>query len=236
MDLTLGSPLLQGKTKDELNEWPVSSSTMSSFFANTSAKITPKEWHNRLGHPTAHVLNSIISSFSLPCSQAGSQNLSCSDCSINKSHKLPFPQTSITSKRPLEYMFADVWTSPIVPVDNFKYYLVIYHYTRYTWLYVLKRKSDLQAVFVPFKALDENKFQSKICTFFSDNGASLLLSGPSSLHLESHILLHLHTLHNIIESLKENIDIWLRQVSLSWHMMVCRFPIGLMHSLLQPTW
>lgn len=175
-DLSSGVPLLQGKTRGELYEWPFSPSTLTSFFANTSTKISPKEWHDRLGHPAVPVLKSIISSFQLPCSQVVSQTLSCSDCSINKSHKLPFFQTSITSNRPLEYLFADVWTSPVVSVDNFKYYLVIVdHYTRYSWLYAMKNKSDVRDIFIPFKSLVENKFNTRIGTFFfSDNGGEFL--------------------------------------------------------------
>ncbi|CAL9247936.1 unnamed protein product, partial [Arabidopsis halleri] len=44
----------------------------------------------------------------------------------------------------------------------------------YTWLYPLKKKSDVKLVFIAFKALVENKLQQRIGTLFSDNGGEFL--------------------------------------------------------------
>lgn len=38
------------------------------------------------------------------------------------------------------------------------------------WFYTLKTKSDVKTIFPQFKALVENRFQSKIKTLYSDNG------------------------------------------------------------------
>lgn len=121
--------------------------------------------------------------------------LSCSNCLLNKSHKLPFSENSIVSTRPLKYLYSDVWTSPILSVDNFKYYLLIVdHYTRYSWLYPLKRKSDVKTVFVAFKSLVENRLQEKIGTFFSDNGGEFLaLREFLAIHGISHLTSPPHT-------------------------------------------
>lgn len=101
--------------------------------------------------------------------------MSCIDCSINKSHKLPFHETDISSTRSLEILFSDVWTSPLVSVDGFKYYLVLVdHYTRYTWLYPLKQKSHIKDTFITFKSLVENCFQSKIGSLYLDNGGEYI--------------------------------------------------------------
>lgn len=155
-NLSSGVLLLQGKTREELYEWPASPSTLSLCFASSPSKPTLSKWHHRLGHPSSQILKTVVSKFSLPCSHSISQTLFCTDCSINKSHKLPFSQTSIKSIKPLEYIFADVWTSPIISVDNFKYYLVLIdHFTRYTWMYPHKTKSQVKKMFIPFKALVE---------------------------------------------------------------------------------
>ncbi|CAN6981897.1 unnamed protein product, partial [Brassica rapa subsp. trilocularis] len=63
----LGVPLIQGKTKDELYEWPAKPSTLQSFFASSNPKITLPVWHYRLGHPSASILKTVVSNFSLPC-------------------------------------------------------------------------------------------------------------------------------------------------------------------------
>lgn len=92
-----------------------------------------------------------------------------------KSHKLPFSTNTISTKNPLECLYSDVWTSPLVSIDNFKYYLVIVdHFTRYTWFYPLKQKSQVKETFIAFTALDENHFQRKIRTLYSDNGGEFV--------------------------------------------------------------
>lgn len=135
-----------------------------------------KSWHSLLGHPSSSILSSIISSFSIPISSSNQKQSACSECLINKSHKLPFSHSSIVSKRPLEYICTDVWTSPILSIDNFKYYVVLIdHFTRYTCLFPLKRKSDVRTTFIAFKSLVENRFQHRIGTLFSDNGGEFLV-------------------------------------------------------------
>lgn len=132
-DLSSGVPLIQGKTKDELYEWPASQTTITSFFASTTPKITTNDWHYCLGHPSSSILKNVISAFSLPCTQSVLSSSLCSDCAINKTHKLPFSQTSIHSTHPLQYIFTDLWSSPIVSIASYKYYLVLVdHYSRYT--------------------------------------------------------------------------------------------------------
>ncbi|KAG7533403.1 Reverse transcriptase RNA-dependent DNA polymerase [Arabidopsis thaliana x Arabidopsis arenosa] len=174
-DLSTGVQLLQGRTKNELYEWPVNRNNINAFAASPSPKTDLSSWHLRLGHPSLPILNTVVSQFSLPLSNSQQKQWSCFDCLINKSHKLPFYSNTITSTQPLENLYTDVWSSPIISTDNFKYYLVIVdHFTRYTWLYPLKQKSQVKEVFVAFKALVENRFQCKIRTLYSDNGGEFV--------------------------------------------------------------
>ena len=174
-DLSTGVKLLQGQTKNELYEWPVESQSITGFSASSTPKTDLSSWHSRLGHPSLPILKAVVSQFSLPISHSLQKQFSCSDCFINKSHKLPFFTNTIVSHQPLEYVYFDVWTSPMVSVDNFKYYLVLVdHFTRYTWLYPLKQKSQVKEVFVAFKAVVENRFQRRIRTLYSDNGGEFI--------------------------------------------------------------
>ena len=162
-DLSSGIPLLHGRTSKELYEWPVVNAAAVSYFATPTVKTTLSDWHSRLGHPSLSILKNLLSTFALPLSDSVSQNLSCVDCLSNKSHKLSFSQTSITSTRPLEYLFIDLWTSHVLSVDKYKHYLILVdHFTRYTWFYPLQLKSHVKETFIRFKALTENKFQTKI--------------------------------------------------------------------------
>ncbi|CAA7050341.1 unnamed protein product [Microthlaspi erraticum] len=173
-DLSTGARLLQGKTKDELYEWPVTPKPIFSLAASPTPKTDLSSWHSRLGHPSPLILQTLVAQFHLPLSLLQKQ-FACSDCLINKTHKLPFSTNTITSNHPLEYLYSDVWSSPLLSVDNYKYYLVnVDHYTRYTWLYPLKQKSQVREVFIAFKALVETKFQTKIRTLYSDNGGEFI--------------------------------------------------------------
>lgn len=166
-DLSTGVPLLQGQTNGELYEWPVDPSQAVALTATTTSKNTMSFWHSRLGHPSFSILNNVVSKLSPPIFNTSKHLIFCSDCMINKSHKLPFATSSIVSTRPLEIIFTDLWTSPILSIDNYKYYIILVdHYTRYTCLYPLKQKSQVKQTFMAFKALVENRFQSTIGTLY----------------------------------------------------------------------
>lgn len=123
----------------------VTSPQTTAMVSCSGPKTTLTSWHSRLGHPSSSILHSIISKHSLPFSSSQQKHLPCSEYLINNSHKLPSTQTTIVSTCPLEIIFTDVWTSPLYSFDNHKYYLVLVdHFTRYTWLYPLKRKSDVR--------------------------------------------------------------------------------------------
>ena len=194
-DLSTGARLLQGRTKDELYEWPVQTTRSISLFASPSPKTTLSSWHARIGHPSNTVLQTLVSHFSLPLSTTSHKQSPCSHCLINKSHKLPFYSNTIHSQKPLEYVYSDVWTSPLISVDNFKYYLVfVDHYTRYTWLYPLKQKSQVRDTFIAFKAIVENRFQTKLMTLYFENGGEFIaLRQFLSTHGISHLTSPPHT-------------------------------------------
>ena len=145
--------LIHDRTKDGVYEWPTNPSTSIIEFSSVKALLF--DWHHRLGHP--------------------SDPIHCNDCFCNKSHKLPFSQSTIVSSAPLHIIFFDVWTSSIQSTDNFKYYFVfVDHFTHYIWLYPLKRKSDVSLIFPHFKSLVQNFFKRKIITLYSNNGGEYM--------------------------------------------------------------
>lgn len=178
MDLNSGDRLLQGHARNELYEWPVSPILNPASYATyPDTKATLAQWHTRLGHPSLSTLKSVVSKFSLPCSNTSSFVPPCNDYLLNKIHKLPFHQRSIKSSQPLQYIFSDVWQSPVLSSQNYKYYLVLVdHFTRYCWMYPLKAKSEVKNHFIAFKSLVETRFQTKIQTLYSDNGGGISCS------------------------------------------------------------
>ncbi|WZZ89829.1 hypothetical protein YC2023_118408 [Brassica napus] len=188
-DLSTGVKLLQGQAKGELYEWPMSALTSPASYAiYPDTKATFSQWHHRLGHPSPATLKTIVSSFSLPCFK-NSVTSPCNDCLLNKIHKLLFQTSTIISSKPLQYIFSDVWQSPVTSSQNFKYYLLfVDHYTRYMWLYPLTAKSQVKDVFLSFKPLVETRFETKIQHLYSDNGGEYLDLRP---YLSTHGITHL---------------------------------------------
>ena len=177
-DLSSGAKLLQGRTKDELYEWPMPTRKPTAFATYPDTKATLTQWHHRLEHPSSSTLKFVVSKFSLPCLNTSSA-FPCNDCLLNKTHKLPFHQSTFVSTKPLQYLFSDVWQSPITSSQNQKYYLVLIdHYTRYMWFFPLKAKSDVKNIFIQFKPIVETRFQTKIIHLYSDNGGEFLALRP----------------------------------------------------------
>ena len=170
-DLRTGATLLKGTTKDGVYEWPPIPPESPPILALTGTTTSSSNWHHRLGHPAYPVLKFIVSKFNLDLSSSMSKDLVCHACHCNKSHKLPFSTSSLTSSQPLEIIYSDVWSSPVVSHDGYKYYVIfVDHLTKYVWFYPLKKKSDVKDTFIRFKAIVENFFKHKIVTLYSDNG------------------------------------------------------------------
>ena len=140
-DLHTGAILLTGNTKDGVYEWPAAQPAPSPILAFSHIKTTSSNWHHHLGHPAFPILKHIMSTYQLDFSTPLPKELSCNACLSNKSHKLPFSISSLHSTNPLEIIFSDVWTFPVLSQDGFKYYVIfVDHFTKYIWLYPLKKK------------------------------------------------------------------------------------------------
>ena len=120
-------------------------------------------------------MKQIVSSHKLYFSSSLSSNFSCNACLSNKSHKLSFSQSTTVSSQSLETIFSDVWTSPIISNNEFKYYVILMdHFTRYIWFYPLKQKSKVKDIFIRFKVIVEKHFDKTIKTLYSDNGGEFI--------------------------------------------------------------
>jgi len=174
-DLQTGAILFQGRIKDGVYEWLAFKPQSLPLLAFSTTKTTCTTWHSRLGHLTFPILKHILTSSHLESSSFVTSNFSCNACLYNKSHKLSFSISLFMSTHPLQIVFSDVWTSPIVSSDGFKYYVIfVDHFTKYVWFYPLKRKSDVHEVYTRYKAIVENYFQHLIITLYTDNGGEYL--------------------------------------------------------------
>jgi hypothetical protein len=75
----------------------------------------------------------------------------CDACQKAKSHQLPFPISLSVSHFPLALVFSDVWGPAPSSVGRFKYYVsFIDDYSKFTWVYPIKHKSDVFHKFQEF--------------------------------------------------------------------------------------
>ncbi|KAL5766680.1 hypothetical protein ACOSP7_017297 [Xanthoceras sorbifolium] len=119
-------------------------------------------WHSKLGHPSLNVLKQVLQSVRIRCPVK--QPLWCDSCKIGKLHQLPFSNSTFTASTPLELVFTDIWgPSPINSTAGHKYYILfVDSFTRYTWLFPLKLKSEALSTFVSFKSQVEKQFERPI--------------------------------------------------------------------------
>jgi transposase InsO family protein len=153
---------------------PVTASHVSpSISAFLSSKNKWQLWHHRLGHPSDRVLVSAVPSLS-SCISINNKHVQhhCKHCVIGKMHKLPFAPSQFHSTQPLELIHSDVWgPAPVNSSNGYRYYLLfVDDYSRFSWLYLLKHKSDVLTTFTHFKNTIENQLSKKIKFLRTDCG------------------------------------------------------------------
>jgi histone deacetylase 1/2 len=146
-------------------------SSQSSKHACDAAKPSQARWHSRLGHPSSAIVRQIVSKNKLRIVKDSSFEIVCDSCQQAKSHQLPYPISTSVSTAPLQLIFSDVWGPAPTSVGRHDYYVsFIDDYSKFTWIYLLKKKSDAYAAFVNFQQLVERKLNAKILTVQSDWG------------------------------------------------------------------
>jgi hypothetical protein len=113
----------------------------------------------------------VLSKNSLPAFSDLSHDLVCDVCQQAKSHQLPYPISTSTSKAPLELIFSDVWGPACNSIGGHKYYVsFIDNFSKFTWIYLLKHKSEVFLRFKEFQVLVEHLFDRKIISTQTDWG------------------------------------------------------------------
>jgi hypothetical protein len=154
--------LLEGRCESGL--YPIKSSAVKSLrHALVSHSVRPDQWHARLGHPTLPVVRSILRLNNLSCSKEPSESSVCNACQLAKSHQLPYKLSIHRTTAPLELIHSDVWGPAPVSVGCYKYYIsFIDYFTKFTWLYLMKDRTEAQHIFRLFQAHVERLLNTKI--------------------------------------------------------------------------
>jgi hypothetical protein len=174
-DLQTHKILLQGRSENGM--YPLRFGEKShrgnkAFTAMLGIKTSSLVWHFRLGHPSSDVVTRVVQGNNLPLSHSDfNKSVICSSCQLGKGKKLSFYASTRISSSPLELIHTDLWTSPVLSISGYKYYIVfVDDYSRFTWIYPLHTKAEMFETFVKFKLLVENSFTTKIKHLQSDGG------------------------------------------------------------------
>ena len=136
-----------------------------------ATKVSSSQWHSRFGHPSSSVVQQILSKNCLPFFQESNKESICDACQLGKSHQLPYPTSTSVSRKPLELVFSDVWGPALPSVGRNTYYVsFIDDFSKFTWIYLLRHKSEVFQRFHDFQALVERLFNCKILTMQTDWG------------------------------------------------------------------
>jgi histone deacetylase 1/2 len=142
----------------------------SSKHAFIIIKPSSSTWHCLLGHPSSFVAQQILRKNNLSYSSEINPYV-CDSCQLAKSHQLPYPISTSVSTVPLELAFSNVWGHAPIFVGKHSYYVsFIDDFSKFTWIYLLKKRSDFYQVFLNFQQLVEHKFARKIITMQTNGG------------------------------------------------------------------
>jgi hypothetical protein len=128
------------------------------------------DWHARLGHPNSRLLAKVLSQSNLPSS---SSKLSpCSSCCLGKLSRVPLVSVEHRSSTPFEIVYSDVWgPAPVLSTLGYRYMLLfVDDFTRFSWIYLIKQKTDVYPMFLQFQQLIQRQFNTSIKAFHSDWG------------------------------------------------------------------
>ena len=151
--------------------------SMNSVCTNAAEIQRSKEdmWHRRFGHLCARNLQQLakenmVNDFDYDSSK---EINFCQACVEGKLHKKPFRTTGgKRAEEQLELVHSDVCGPMSAPsLSGGLYFLsFIDDYSRYVWIYILKRKDQVFEKFCEWKSLVENSCGRKLKNFRTDNG------------------------------------------------------------------
>ncbi|GJV04727.1 retrovirus-related pol polyprotein from transposon TNT 1-94 [Tanacetum coccineum] len=151
------------------------SSTQESFFFAKASKNLNWLWHKRLAYLNFKTINRLAKQnlvIGLP-SLVYSKDKPFSSCEKGKHHRANFKTKHTSSiKKCLHLLHMDLFR-PVTPrsINHEKYTLVIVdEYSRYTWVYILKKKSQAPKTIMSFIKRVENQNDIKVKQLRTDNG------------------------------------------------------------------
>jgi len=115
----------------------------------------------------------------------------CGSCELGKQHRQPFPKgISKRATHKLELVHSDICgpMSTASLSNNMYFILFIDDFSRMTWVYFLKTKSQALLMFKNFKSMAETQSGQKIKVLRTDNGGEYISKEFNAFCLEAGIV------------------------------------------------
>ena len=150
----------------ELTSLHISSSPVSAAVTSVSPSY---QWHLRLGHASASKLRVLASRGLLDSVKL--ESFDCLHCHLAKQPTLSFHNSNSSTTFPFQLIHSDIWgPSPVASINGYRYFvLFIDDYSRFTWVYFMKHKSELCQIYKNFVVMIKTQFSYTIQTLRTDN-------------------------------------------------------------------
>ncbi|KAK6775822.1 hypothetical protein RDI58_026823 [Solanum bulbocastanum] len=115
----------------------------------------------------------------------------CEVFPMTRKIRLPFPHCTTTTNVPFELIHMDVWgPHKVITFNGMNYFLTLVDdYSRSTWIFLLRLKSDVIVVLKSFIPMITNQFERTIKVFRSDNATEFFNTQCVEL-FRSHDIIH----------------------------------------------
>ena len=132
-------------------------------------------WHKRIGHINLQKLQNMQTKgvvLGLPSFTAKEITGVCETCQFRKQRQSPFSKERHMSKGILDVVHSDVWgPAQVATLGECRYYVTfIDDFSRHTWIYLMRQKSEVFGHFQRFKAEVEKTTGRHVRCYRSDGG------------------------------------------------------------------
>jgi transposase InsO family protein len=128
-------------------------------------------WHRCLGQPGHDAYRRLSQHIYLPSHKQIPHSTLCHACQLGCHVHFPFSSSTTRTTRPFDLILCDLWTSPVLSIYGFKYFLVILDdFTHFLWTIPLCQKSYANVVLAFFHAFVHTQFNLPLVSIQCDNG------------------------------------------------------------------
>lgn len=157
-----------------LNHRSTDNETLTTETTISINRVDADLWHFRLGHLSTRLLLTMVDK--LHCNVSRIHNKQpCYVCPLAKQRKLSFISHNNMSASPFDLIHCDIW-GPYCEMSysGHRFFVTLVDdCTRFTWVYLLKQKSDVSSIIPRFFNMVKTQFDKIIKVFRSDNAREL---------------------------------------------------------------